>query len=262
MLPGKEEPSPEMYLKYAVGAAKWLEGTAKEEKGEYVWPSYEEIGKDLGYFPQSLYYGSAGIALYFLNLWKVTKDRNYRKLARGTAKWMMAEAIKEKEGFAWEQKSDEEGKVYKQAGLYVGAAGIGDSFLELYLTFGDSEYLKFAKGAGDWIIATAIINGDKCHWNSGTDIISGAPGIGLYLIKIGQSLKNKKYIEYAKMGGNWLISEAIQEGNGYKWKVSKEGKRIYPNFSHGTSGVSYYLAKLYEITKEKKFLDYAEGGGK
>ncbi len=34
-----------------------------------------------------------------------------------------------------------------------------------------------------------------------------------------------------------------------------------PNFSHGTAGVSYFLSKLFETTKEKKFLDAALAGG-
>ena len=36
----------------------------------------------------------------------------------------------------------------------------------------------------------------------------------------------------------------------------------YPNFSHGTSGVAYFLATLYQRTKEKAFLDGALAGVK
>jgi len=44
------------------------------------------------------------------------------------------------------------------------------------------------------------------------------------------------------------------------WFPSASLARNYPNFSHGTSGVGYFLATLYERTKDRTFLTAAQSG--
>jgi lantibiotic modifying enzyme len=44
------------------------------------------------------------------------------------------------------------------------------------------------------------------------------------------------------------------------WKGSYEARFNLPNFSHGTAGIAYFLAALYEATQEKQFLDGARAG--
>ena len=41
------------------------------------------------------------------------------------------------------------------------------------------------------------------------------------------------------------------------WFPGGSLRRNYPNFSHGTSGVSYFLATLYQETRQREFLDAA-----
>ncbi|MEO7963721.1 MAG: lanthionine synthetase LanC family protein, partial [Gemmatimonadaceae bacterium] len=52
----------------------------------------------------------------------------------------------------------------------------------------------------------------------------------------------------------------VAEKGGLKWGISDSVPRRYPNFSHGTAGVSYVLATLYGATKERAFLDAALAG--
>lgn len=44
------------------------------------------------------------------------------------------------------------------------------------------------------------------------------------------------------------------------WFPAGSLRRNYPNFSHGTAGISYFLASLYRETKERAFLDAALKG--
>jgi lantibiotic modifying enzyme len=46
------------------------------------------------------------------------------------------------------------------------------------------------------------------------------------------------------------------------WFPSSALARNYPNFSHGTAGVAYFLATLYSSTKDQSFLDAALAGAK
>lgn len=64
----------------------------------------------------------------------------------------------------------------------------------------------------------------------------------------------------AVKAGNRLLQVGIKTSGGIKWRMSKDYKRFMPNFSHGTAGIAYYLACLYERTGEKRFLEGAVKG--
>src|SRR5262249_45428653 len=46
------------------------------------------------------------------------------------------------------------------------------------------------------------------------------------------------------------------------WAMTPTFNRLMPNFSHGTAGVAYFLATLYQQTKNQSFLDAAIAGAK
>jgi hypothetical protein len=56
------------------------------------------------------------------------------------------------------------------------------------------------------------------------------------------------------MDGKRLIELGMIEGGGLKWAMSPEFKALMPNFSHGTAGVCYFLATLYQETNLKSSL--------
>ena len=46
------------------------------------------------------------------------------------------------------------------------------------------------------------------------------------------------------------------------WAMDPKFPRRMPNFSHGTAGISYFLAATYKATGDRKYLDAALGGAK
>ena len=64
----------------------------------------------------------------------------------------------------------------------------------------------------------------------------------------------------AARAGLHLIELGIPENGGLKWRMDPEFQRLMPNFSHGTSGVAYFLATLHQETGRKEFLDAAHAG--
>jgi lantibiotic modifying enzyme len=250
------------FLKYAEGAADWLINESIVVGDGFKWP--DSVGSSNYY--TDLYYGSSGIVTLFSDLYEKTTDDIYYEYAVGGANWLIDRAIPEAGGYKW--PSDEESSLY-YTGLYVGSAGTGDAFLNLYEILSDTIYLEYAEGAANWLMSVAVFEGqDECKWPSSqyasdycTDIVYGASGIGLYFLRMYDLTNNQEYLDYACYAGNWLVGQATPAGSGYKWEFSNYVPYIYTGFSHGAAGIGYFLAELYEHTNESLFLDYAEGAG-
>jgi lantibiotic modifying enzyme len=81
----------------------------------------------------------------------------------------------------------------------------------------------------------------------------GSAGIGLFLLYAAKEISYPKAMAIA--AGHRLVETAITTDKGIKWLMSPQdsARQFYmPNFSHGTAGVCYFLARLYEETGEKK----------
>jgi lantibiotic modifying enzyme len=57
-----------------------------------------------------------------------------------------------------------------------------------------------------------------------------------------------------------LVDVGIPANGGTKWAIAPTVKSLYPNFSHGTAGVGYFLATMHQATGERAFLDAALSG--
>ncbi|MGI8745636.1 MAG: lanthionine synthetase LanC family protein [Bryobacteraceae bacterium] len=66
----------------------------------------------------------------------------------------------------------------------------------------------------------------------------------------------------ASEAGRYLITRGVAEQGGIKWAPSDSWGQYMPNFSHGTAGVSYFLATLYQKTGDKRFLEASLAGAK
>lgn len=248
-----------IYLQTAEDAGQWISSTALKEGDLLFWPSQPDT---MQRGEISFYHGVPGPILFFLELYKATKNEEYRNNTEKGAGWLISKAIKENGGFYWSDYS-RNGKPVPDAGLYTGTAGVGTVFLELYQHLDDDTYKKYAKGAADWLAANAReMKKGGISWNGVTDIISGTAGTGFFLINAAEKLNNRGYLETAEKAGDFLIGEAVDDPPGKKWKAFPNYTRIYPNFSHGTSGISYYLALLYEKTRDEKYLNVALEGAK
>jgi lantibiotic modifying enzyme len=250
------------FLNYAEGAADWLINEAILVGDGYKWA--DSVGSN--YYYTDLYYGSPGIISLFSELYKTTAEEEYLQYAVGGAEWLIEEAISDAGGYKWPQK---EGESLYYTGLYVGTAGTGNTFLNLYKTLSETTYLEYATGAADWLLSIAVFeNQDECKWPSSqyasdycTDIVYGASGIGLFLLQLYDLTKNSEYLDYSRYAGNWLVNQATPTGSGYKWQVSNYCPYIYTGFSHGAAGIGYFLAELFEYTNDSQYKEYAEGAG-
>jgi lantibiotic modifying enzyme len=115
----------------------------------------------------------------------------------------------------------------------------------------------------DRFVAMAQPAGNGVEWSPVSDIISGSAGIGLYLLSASRDLGRADARTLAVAAGRRLIGQQISASGGTKWAMTPGNPtRLYPNFSHGTAGVAYFLATLSQASGERVFLDAALSGAR
>jgi lantibiotic modifying enzyme len=180
-----------------------------------------------------------------LELHHATKDPAYLADARAGADELMARLPSE-----------------KQTGLYTGLAGIGFTLGEVHRATGDQKYRDGMAAAVATLKDRAQPAGAGVQWSDVTDIIGGNAGTGLFLLHASKYLDDPSSRALAAKVADRLIEVGIQEHGGLKWMMEPAFARLMPNFSHGTAGIAYFLARVYEETKERKYLEASLAGAR
>jgi lantibiotic modifying enzyme len=229
------------YLNIATRAADWiLSREVDENPNAGYWPSREDLPIEE---KCDLYYGNAGVLLFLEQLHRVTGRNEYAEANRRGIRFV-----------------GENLRRIKLSGLYDGLAGIAFSLAQV----SDSpEASADCSKAVDYLIkgAEKESNGG-IRWNAYNDIISGSAGIGLALLALGQQLHRPELINLAVQTGIDLLNRSVLAAHGRYWLHEINAAAQYPNFSHGTAGIAYFLLKLYEQTGQTRFLDAAIDGAK
>ena len=235
-------PASGVYLDAAVDAAVWVRASAVKTPAGVTWPADPA---DPGTTGTSLYSGSPGVVLFLLELHHATGRAEYLQDAKAGADELIARLAAE-----------------KQTGLYAGIAGIGFALGEVHRATKEPKYLEAAKGVVRTLEARAVAAGAGVQWSDVTDIIGGNAGTGLFLLHAAQQFADPGATALARRAADRLIDVAIAEHGGLKWPMDPKFPRQMPNFSHGTAGIAYFLARVYEGTGERKYLDAALAGAK
>ncbi|HWH56332.1 MAG TPA: lanthionine synthetase LanC family protein [Terriglobales bacterium] len=231
------------YLHAARGAAQWINSSAIRTPDGVVWPSDPRDAKSVN---ETLYAGTPGPILFFLELYRDTGETRYLKSAREGTDALLRSLKRD-----------------APTGLYEGLAGEGFTLGEAYLITHDKKYLDGALQCVSWLQDRAQKIGNGVEWNDSTDIIAGSSGTGLFLLWAAEKLAAPGARELAISAGESLIEKGRPEGvDKRKWMMDSKYPKEMPNFSHGTAGVAYFLATLYQQTGRKEFLDAALEGAR
>ena len=174
----------------------------------------------------------------------------YLEYAKKAANWLKSLAVEEANG-AYKWPTEELSQSYK-IGIDSGTTGVGMFFLELYHVTKDQEYLEYAEGAGRYLLNSHCKNGQ-------VDWLNGAAGVGNYLIDLWKTTNNPSYLYRAQQTGNWLTTQCSQENGGYFWMNYIDPSKIFTGYAHGTAGIGDFFARLYDVTNDLKYLNYARG---
>jgi lantibiotic modifying enzyme len=230
------------YFRAAFDAQAWIQSAAIKSEQGTAWLANPLDPKSINL---TLYTGTPGVVLFLLETYRSTDNQYIPALldAKSGADYLINNFDKQKD-----------------SGLYTGLAGVGVALIETYKVTKDEKYRSAALRVAQLLKDRAGRAGRGAEWNDSTDIISGNAGIGLFLLYAGRELGDASFQDLAVQAGRRLLELGQPEANGMKWAMNKTFPRLMPNFSHGTAGIAYFLATLYQETKQKEFLDGALAG--
>ncbi len=240
--------------KAALGVARWLENCRIASGNTFVCPADPLNPKSVS---TNLYSGVAGVALFWAEAYLATEENRFMNYAGECGKFLQAKL--------------RDSTTPANCGLYTGLAGMAFALEKIGDVTGLKMFHLEALGSLKRIRGLAKPAGKGVEWSDVTDIIGGSAGIGLYLLdafragaKSSEILQSERAVcvETAKAAGLRLLELGQPEAGGLKWRMSPKFPRLMPNFSHGAAGISYFLASLFQHTKEKQFLDGALSGAK
>lgn len=233
------------WLDAAVGAERWISGTAIRGAPGTRWPADPS---DMSSVQSNLYHGGAGIVLFYLELWSATGEARFLREAGEGADYLIATL----------PEAADLGEA--GAGLYTGIAGVAWTLALVHRATREARHGEGARRAFSVLRGAARRGGEAFSWNASSDIISGSAGILLTLLWAERNLADGSARELAVGAGRHLAALGKPEKGGLKWAISDDVPRRYPNFSHGTAGAAYALATLHAATGEREFLDAALAG--
>jgi lantibiotic modifying enzyme len=228
----------DQYFAAVLKAEKGLKALQQQSEYGYYWPNV----KDSSASSAELYSGNSGIVLFYLELHKATGKKTYLQTAEKGIQHIIAIPPKKKNA--------------ENIGLYTGIAGIVYPLHQLYAATKNEAYLKKANQLLNEL--SEAIKEDGASAEIANDIVYGYAGIGLVYLYAAKYNIHPAAMDVAKQIGDILLKRKLAAQVGSRWPMfTKDTARNFfmPNFSHGTSGVAYYLACLYEQTKEKKYID-------
>jgi lantibiotic modifying enzyme len=230
------------YLDAAIDAARWIRGSAVKTATGLTWPADPADPKSVDH---ALYSGAPGVVLFLIELHKATGAAEYLTDAKLGADGLMAQLSQE-----------------KQAGLYTGISGVGFALGEVYRATGDARYRDGSLSVIRLLSDRAISTGAGVQWTDVTDIIGGNAGIGLFLLYAHATFQDEFARTLAVKAADRLVELGRPEHGGLHWAMDPRFPRRMPNFSHGTAGIAYFLAAVYDVTRDRKYLDAALAGAR
>jgi lantibiotic modifying enzyme len=239
---GVQESRP--WLAAALKAERWLAQSAMSGPNGMSWPADPAKPKSI---TTDLYTGMAGVVLFYLELHNATGDQSALRTAAAGAGFLLASV------------PDEPGDT--PMGLYTGLAGTAIVLAHAHAATKEAKYQVGVKRILWLLSRSARRNGQGVEWNQSTDIISGSAGIGLALLALRDETREFDTTELAARAADRLIERSQLVGPDQRtWLSSPQMPRNYPNFSHGTAGVSFFLARVSGTSSSGGHLDAALAG--
>ncbi|MFF5019885.1 lanthionine synthetase LanC family protein [Streptomyces sp. NPDC001165] len=153
------------------------------------------------------------------------------------------------------------------------AAGAGLAQLHIWQATGDTEFRARVIEAGEGLVAAAEPVRSGVIWPVPADFDSelagvkhlgfahGVAGIGTFLLLSGLATDREDFLDFARWAGDTLATTARIEGGAAWWPQQYEsGSERFqlPYWCSGASGIGTFLLRLWQATKDSRYLELAE----
>ncbi len=223
------------YLNGAIRCADWIDQNLnRDEQGcHYLARPDGEFGR----VPfTGVAHGIAGIAYFFLLLYKATGDKTWSSTAREILATLVQHALPDKGGLNWCPVIGEMG--LDRCQWSHGSPGIGLVFLLAYEIFKDTSYYEIALHCG----TTTFAYGD--FRNNITQCI-GLSGCGELFVELYRVTKDKSWLQNANVFAEMALGYREELPEGDAWPTDEPG--LYSaDYMYGASGLGHYFLRLWK----------------
>ncbi len=254
----------EDYLNIVTETSAWLEDLEHETENGIYWDVIpgKEIPEDAVLTSRiSLYGGGSGIALFYLRLYETTGREEYLDNAKRGIEYAFSRISPD----AYDDLGEGTLKGIP-AGLFNGPAGVGFVSYLIYEVTKDERFLEINRAVTNDLTGAVSEDAAGAYWSGAYGILSDG-GLILYLIWLYEKTSDKNLLDIADLAGRRIAAQAEKPegGSGVRWYAMDSvafglgEKGYFPGFFYGTAGTGYILAKLYQHTKDERYLDLAKG---
>lgn len=252
--------SPEDYLCAALQAEKFIASAQVETKEGIYWeksPAGPDDGKAKQIERMGLYDGSSGILYFYIKLYQVTGEERFLHIIKKAVSYLcihLPEVFPEEIRTVTQYKE----RVSLDIGI-LGAGGIGFVLAEVFEEF----HWDFAENVLHRIVRFYVEHRRDCPegtcWTDSMTMITDS-GVILFLLKYASLFPSDELSVLIRSAGESFLSKEIPLADGGARYPGLEcvWPGVKPNFEVGTAGSGFLLSRLYEFTKERKYLESAE----
>ena len=237
-------------------------GRSVDSRNQVTWSKGAMMGKS------GLYTGDAGVGQAFLVRHLLRKDAASLATAIEVGDALLARGREEDGGIVWDQQVD----------LIFGNAGTALFLLELGQVSQQPRFLEAARAGGRALVAAAVRVPSKADdkqqlptwvFSMGNrqvhmpNFSHGTAGVAYALVRIGSALGDAELLAAGKEGAQWLIENAVVDGEGMKWAANDKGQpRFMGGWCHGPVGTARLFLLLHAVTGEVRYRDIATKGAR
>ena len=200
--------------------------------------------------PPGLYFGDAGIAWALYEAGRVLDDN--RLAARGLA---LADTLP----VSW-----------SSADVIQGTAGIGLTFLHLWLRTGNDEFAERAGKSADALMTSVSEEAGGLIWEPPAEFDSrlagrrhygfahGTAGVGYFLLAAALATGRSDCLALACRAGDTLLANVTVIHGAAQWGAGPGDAPTAPYWCHGASGIGSFLTRLHRASGEDRFGEAAQ----
>ncbi|MBO5620270.1 MAG: hypothetical protein J5959_01415 [Butyrivibrio sp.] len=242
------------YLQIAEGVHAYLESIKVTTPDGIYWAV---PGNDKG--NGTIYTGSAGVAYFYGELYKITKNPVYLDIIAKAADYLNKNW---KNTISYAVSLMESYGIYDDTGIeysyYTGVCGVGEGLIAIYAVTGRNKEKESIADIASFVASRAKSDDAGPYWGSDCSMLFDG-GTMLFLYHAAELLEDGELKELADKVADRIVSKAERDPRGgYAWEsTAHKGTHRIPNFECGTAGIGYALTIAYSNTAKKEYLNAA-----